>query len=215
MKMGSLPGSNSKKTYTFDNLFVLRWTCIAVVLVFSYFLALTALRYVPSTLQCEKDALGQFKTTSSHVCVGRARSFLEKLTSFGPKPAGSYENEILAKNLIIDELRIIQNSSSGYMKLEYETQTITGVGHWGRHYSNVQNIIARLSMNDRSNDKALLVNSHFDSAKEGPGASDDEVNLVAMLEVIRSIMINPNINLNYDIIFLFNGAEESGLLASH
>ena len=62
---------------------------------------------------------------------------------------------------------------------------------------------------------AILVNCHFDSVPQGPGASDDGASCAISLEIIRVILNSPKIQLHNDVIFLFNGAEESILIASH
>ena len=49
----------------------------------------------------------------------------------------------------------------------------------------------------------------------GPGASDDAVSCGVMLEMIRVMLRSPRTSLSNDVIFLFNGAEESVLLAAH
>ena len=66
------------------------------------------------------------------------------------------------------------------------------------------------------------------SATQGPGASDNMLNCGIMIEVnffkieltltcmqVARIMILKKAELVSDLIFLFNGAEESGLLAAH
>ena len=59
------------------------------------------------------------------------------------------------------------------------------------------------------------MNCHFDSVPQGPGASDDGVSCGIMLEIMRLMVNSPRVHLHNDIIFLFNGAEESILVASH
>lgn len=61
---------------------------------------------------------------------------------------------------------------------------------------------------------AVLVNCHFDSVPGSPGASDDMISCVVMLEVIR-VLTRQQTPLPNPVVFLFNGAEENGLQASH
>ncbi|XP_042577106.1 endoplasmic reticulum metallopeptidase 1-like isoform X3 [Cyprinus carpio] len=60
----------------------------------------------------------------------------------------------------------------------------------------------------------MLANCHFDSVANSPGASDDAVGCSVMLEVLHSLA-NLSTPLKHGVIFLFNGAEETILQASH
>ena len=62
--------------------------------------------------------------------------------------------------------------------------------------------------------QAVLVNCHFDSVPLSPGASDDAVQCGIMLEVLRALSASLELMAN-DVLFLFNGAEETPLPASH
>ena len=172
---------------------------------------------VPNPSDCQQSSFGNYTTTPNRVCVDRAKAQLINLTNFGPKPAGSLANEVKTVSILLNWLEDISTDSPGYVSFEYEVQEVTGMSYlYNTYYSQIKNVVARVSRKDKSSrNNTLLINSHFDSAKEGPGASDDEINVVIMLEVLRSIVNNPDIKLYRDIIFLFNGAEESGLLASH
>ena len=172
---------------------------------------------VPNPSDCQQSPFGNYKTIPDRVCVDRAKAQLINLTNFGPKPAGSFANEVKTVNMLLNWLDDISSDSPDYVSFEYEVQEVTGMSYlYSTYYSKIKNVIARVSRKNKpTRNNTLLINSHFDSAKEGPGASDDEINVVIMLEVLRSIVNNPDIELNRDIIFLFNGAEESGLLASH
>ena len=55
----------------------------------------------------------------------RARRTLQSLTSIGARPAGSYENEVLAVNLLQRELRSIQQRTSPSNKLSIDIQVVT------------------------------------------------------------------------------------------
>ena len=54
----------------------------------------------------------------------RSRRTLQSLTSIGARPAGSYENEVLAVNLIKRELSSIQQRTHPSHKLSIDTQVI-------------------------------------------------------------------------------------------
>ena len=188
-----------------------------LVLGVNFFSSRLILDRVPNASDCQQSPFGNYTTTPERVCVDRAKAQLFNLTNFGPKPAGSYANEVKTVKILLSWLEDISSDSPGYVSFEYEVQEVTGMSYlYSTYYSQIKNVIARVSRKDKSTrNNTLLINSHFDSAKEGPGASDDEINVVVMLEALRSIVNNPDITLNRDIIFLFNGAEESGLLASH
>ncbi|XP_073981350.1 endoplasmic reticulum metallopeptidase 1-like isoform X2 [Rhodnius prolixus] len=142
----------------------------------------------------------------------RAIRDLEGLVNIGPKVTGSDENEVLAIEYI---MKIVSNiKETAFHKLDVDLQLVSGsfsIGAIGLHYNNLQNIIVRLGP---ANKTSLLINCHFDTVPTSPGASDDGLNCAVMLEVLRVISSSKN-SLEYGIIFLFNGAEENPLLASH
>ena len=68
------------------------------------------------------------------------------------------------------------------VNMEIDTQTVSGhfdLPDWNvfQKYESVNNVIVRLSSNSTisSSRPAILVNCHFDSVPQGPGASDDAV----------------------------------------
>lgn len=82
-------------------------------------------------------------------------------------------------------------------------------------YRSVQNVVVKLHGAEASSENnTLLINCHFDTVPGSPGASDDASGCVVMLEVLRVLSRNSEPN-KHAIIFLFNGAEETGLQASH
>jgi len=58
----------------------------------------------------------------------------------------------------------------------------------------------------------VLITGHYDSHFGAPGAGDDGVSIVAMLEAIRVLQTEPK--LQNDLVFLFSDGEESGYLGS-
>ena len=75
---------------------------------------------------------------------------------------------------------------------------------------------ANFRLSSKAKDEgALLLNCHFDSWPTSPAGSDDLASCVILLELIQILGDPTAPALKHDLIFLFNGAEEAGLLASH
>jgi hypothetical protein len=87
-------------------------------------------------------------------------------------------------------------------------------------YNNLTNIVVKLSSTktNKASNGSVLISSHYDSAVGSPGAFDDGIPIVVMLEVISNLLSkhqeDPSLVLKHDIIFLFNDAEEVGLLGA-
>lgn len=167
----------------------------------------------------------------------RAQHDLKNLTDIGPRVVGSHENEILAVHLLQQEIVFIQQQANANQTIEVDLQVVSGsyflnFKPYGaiNAYGNIQNIVVRLASKNNSK-YSLLVNSHFDSVPTSPGkdtliftgctkqcfflgGSDDGINCVAMLEILRKLSRSPHPP-EHNIIFLFNGAEESPLQAAH
>lgn len=78
-------------------------------------------------------------------------------------------------------------------------------------YRKIQNIVVRL---EGDSPNALMINCHFDSVPGSPGAADDGANCAVMLELLSILSLKEARN-RHSIVFVFNGAEETGLRASH
>lgn len=150
----------------------------------------------------------------------RAIHDLEFLTNLGPKVVGSYENEVLAVNFIKHEIEQIKINANPNQLLELDIQLVSGSYYVNllnsdniNVYTKVQNVVVKLHGANNA-DTSVLINSHFDSVPTSPGGSDDGINVVAMLEIIRKMSKLPH-KPRHNVIFLFNGAEETVLQASH
>uniref|UniRef100_A0A8C4S118 Endoplasmic reticulum metallopeptidase 1 n=1 Tax=Erpetoichthys calabaricus TaxID=27687 RepID=A0A8C4S118_ERPCA len=148
-----------------------------------------------------------------------ARKHLDSITAFGPRPVGSPENEILTVNYLLSQIEFIrQESNQTAHTITVDVQRPTGYrnsGYFINYYDNITNIVVKLEpRGGEGAQHAVLANCHFDSAPNSPGASDDAVSCSIMLEILRSLS-NQSAPLTHAILFLFNGAEESGLQASH
>lgn len=169
----------------------------------------------PLTLHDEKNNPDSFITD-------RARHDLKLLTSLGSRVTGSYENEALAVSFFQRELAFIQQQAHRNQKIEVDVQKVSGAFFidFRPHgaistYSQIQNIVVKLhGSNGDEQQGSLLLNSHFDTVPTSPGGTDDGINCAAMLEILRKISRSPY-RLRHNVIFLFNGAEETGLRGAH
>jgi Zn-dependent M28 family amino/carboxypeptidase len=65
----------------------------------------------------------------------------------------------------------------------------------------------------RTND-SFLFNCHFDSKPGSPGATDNMISCVTMLEIVR-VLSAQDLEFQNTLVFLFNGAEELGMQGAH
>ncbi|CAJ0587120.1 unnamed protein product, partial [Mesorhabditis spiculigera] len=159
----------------------------------------------------------------------RAFPILQELSDYGPKPAGSHACEELARERILDELRFLKNhSKNAQLRFEIDTQNPSDCFSLPKHdtdgfsicYRNVSNVIARIgrkverSGTEKRSEIAILLNCHYDSWPTSSAGSDDLSSCALMLELMRVFVDHPEY-LKHDVIMLFNGAEESSLLAAH
>ncbi|XP_043090301.1 endoplasmic reticulum metallopeptidase 1 isoform X3 [Puntigrus tetrazona] len=150
----------------------------------------------------------------------RARKHLERITSVGPRTVGSPENEITTVNYLLEQIEQIRSESrTGPHSITVDVQRPTGsfsidfLGGFTSYYDRVTNIAVKLEPKTTAQ-HFMLANCHFDSVANSPGASDDAVSCSVMLEVLHSLA-NLSAPLKHGVIFLFNGAEENILQASH
>ncbi|CAK6959507.1 endoplasmic reticulum metallopeptidase 1 isoform X2 [Scomber scombrus] len=150
----------------------------------------------------------------------RARRHLEQITSVGPRPVGSQENEVLTVGYLLEQIEKIRvETAAGPHQLTVDVQRPTGsfsidfLGGFTSFYDRVTNIAVRLEPKDGAQ-HLMLANCHFDTVANSPGASDDAVSCAVMLEVLHSLA-NQSTPLHHGVVFLFNGAEENILQASH
>ncbi|MBN3279846.1 ERMP1 metallopeptidase, partial [Polyodon spathula] len=183
-----------------------------VVLLVFFLLALWGLVHLSLRQLVVGASTGEFNAV-------RARKHLEHITAFGPRPVGSPENEILTVNYLLEEIEKIKAGSNKAHTISVDVQKPTGsftidfLGGFTSYYDRVSNVVVKLEPK-RGAKHAMLANCHFDSVANSPGASDDAVSCSVLLEALHS-MSNLSTPLRHAIIFLFNGAEENVLQASH
>ncbi|XP_015429200.1 PREDICTED: endoplasmic reticulum metallopeptidase 1-like [Dufourea novaeangliae] len=149
----------------------------------------------------------------------RAYNHLINLTSIGPRIVGSYANEVLAIKYLTNIINSIVKDASENHKLLVNVTKHSGafplkfLDGMTNVYRNVQNVIVKIGPH-RPTHTSVLLNCHFDTFADSPGGSDDGAGCAVMLEVLRVIAHSSKL-LKHNIIFLFNGAEENLLQASH
>ncbi|XP_062134407.1 endoplasmic reticulum metallopeptidase 1-like [Drosophila sulfurigaster albostrigata] len=148
----------------------------------------------------------------------RAYKDLYGLSNLGTKLIGSKENEVDAVEFLLQKLnQIKEDSLKEYFDIEIDLSQASGEFSYSdllNKYQGVQNIAVKFSCKNSTSQTWLLVNSHFDSKPDTPSAGDAGFMIVTMLEVLR-VMSTTRQTFEHPIVFLFNGAEEAFLLASH
>ena len=106
----------------------------------------------------------------------RARKYLEDITSFGPRVAGS-EGSKFAAEYILEEINKIIASANPRHTIIPDVQTVSGsfimdmetigIGTYSSVYENQTNIIVRIGPKILKH--SLLINCHFDSVVSSPG----------------------------------------------
>ncbi|KAJ8939089.1 hypothetical protein NQ314_011243 [Rhamnusium bicolor] len=104
----------------------------------------------------------------------RAYNILKNLTKIGPRTAGSYQNEVLAVNLLKDEIEnIIKNANRNHV-IELDIQKASGafslefLDGMTNVYQDVQNVVVKVGSKINSS-HSVLINCHFDSVVDSPG----------------------------------------------
>ncbi len=159
-------------------------------------------------------------TTGNKFSSANARTHLNAITDIGIRNAGSFSNDILARDVILKTISDIKKSSNNKVDIEVSLQNPSGsfflsfLGGMTHIYDNLTNIVVRFNQRDKPIRNSLLLNCHFDSAIGSPAASDDASSCAILLETLRCLSTQP-VLLDHAVVFLFNGAEEMVLPASH
>ncbi|KAG9069062.1 hypothetical protein KI688_009953 [Linnemannia hyalina] len=139
------------------------------------------------------------------------------------------EQELETKNYLIKELAALKDQAR--LESLRGAQDLPNFDMWvqvgdGSHrfdfmskvvmkmYTNMTNIVVRLSCGPECDENAILLNAHYDTTLGSPGAADDALGCGVMIEILRIMSLRPAPKKN-SIIFLFNGGEESLQDASH
>lgn len=156
---------------------------------------------------------------------GAARAILVHLSEdIGVREQGMTTNEIDTPNFLVETIRSMQAlAQNNGWRLDVEVETASGaLDYYFVHtqftnvYNNLTNVVVSLSPEAVSPDHpAFLLGAHYDSAFRSPGASDDGVPVVVILETIRCLVSQKANRYRNRLIAVLNGAEESYLVGSH
>lgn len=157
----------------------------------------------PVSVETLKRSVGQ---RSLEFSEERAKNFVTDLSSIGPKPTGSYENEVAAVDYLTQHLKYIKSHVKPFNKIEFDVQKASGCfpltfkDGMISCYQNVKNIIARIGPVNPTN-TSLLINCHYDSVPTSPGRriiqkiSNEFLyviffTLITFLKIIKSIIFS-------------------------
>uniref|UniRef100_A0A1J3FIN3 Endoplasmic reticulum metallopeptidase 1 n=1 Tax=Noccaea caerulescens TaxID=107243 RepID=A0A1J3FIN3_NOCCA len=127
-----------------------------------------------------------------------------------------------AATYIKKQLEMVKERAGPNLRVDVEETQVDGsfsmmfLGHSiSLGYRNHTNILMRISsMHSHDSDASVLVNAHYDSPVNSPGAGDCGSCVASLLEVAR-LVVDSGWTPPRPIIFLFNGAEELFMLGSH
>jgi MFS family permease len=161
-------------------------------------------------------------TDGNHFSTLNARKHLKAITDVGIRHAGSQNNDIQTRDIILSAIETIKRQASPEVEIEVSLHHPSGhfnldfLGRLTHLYENLTNIVVRFGRHGSTKENALLINCHFDSALGSISASDDAASCSVLLEALRCMSSSPSpYLLKHSVILLFNGAEEMILPASH
>lgn len=185
---------------------------LSLWLILYYAVAIPAYHRLPSPLNIKDEA-----KYPDRFIAERAEINLQKLIELGPRVVGSSANEQGAIKYFMSYVQKLKSESKNVHEIEADVQIASGSYiHWDmiNMYQSIQNFIIKISPKNYNGTSYLLVNSHYDSVPSGPGAGDDGTMVAVMLETLR-VLSQSDKALKNPVVFLFNGAEENPLQASH
>ncbi|KAJ3240338.1 Endoplasmic reticulum metallopeptidase 1 [Chytriomyces hyalinus] len=161
---------------------------------------------------------GIVRTSNAVFSSARAKDHLDSLSTHGPRPFSSPANDRALQSLVAR----LMDGATDRLQVQIDADVMSNAvfndgagGVSAKRFSlALNNVVATLAGTCLAANSCptLLVSSHYDSVVGAPGITDDGMAVAAMVEIIRVLETRPP--LPYSVVFLFNNAEESGLLGA-
>jgi hypothetical protein len=136
----------------------------------------------------------------------RARRSVEALAGAFPQRASGTPGALAAAAWVESQVRAMP----GLQVKVQDERSRNLVERWELAVSgSTRNILALLP---GVSEETVLLSAHYDSPPTSPGAADDAAGVAVLLEIARALHAGPP--LQRTVLFLFNGAEEPGLVGS-
>jgi hypothetical protein len=130
----------------------------------------------------------------------RAISIHETLFPDQPHPGGSFQNQLVRDRLVETLQQLGLKVAVKQAVVESDAKVV------------LFNVLAELPIASQPTARPLVLATHYDSCRTGPGAGDDGAAVAAMIETARALRtIN---DLKRPVYFLFTDGEELGLLGA-
>lgn len=138
-------------------------------MIFVFFIIVEMEKWLPTPLMLEDEV-----NNPGRFIAERAKNHLYNLTSMGPRPVGSVENEILAVDFLKKEINSIISKSIPLHRISIDLQKTSGafplefLDGLTNVYKNVQNVIVKIGPVEES-EHSMLINCHIDTVPDSPG----------------------------------------------
>ncbi len=145
-------------------------------------------------------------SNSSIFSAERAASIHEELFPSKPHPAGSIENQLVRDRLV----ELLRNMG---WQVEVQTAVVESDAKVVIH-----NVLARHQATEKLDVRPLVLASHYDSCRTGPGAGDAGACVAALVEAATALAegaTKSGPTLKRPLYLLFTDGEELGLLGAH
>lgn len=142
---------------------------VLYILVVVYVIIIEMEKRLPTPLMIEDESNNPGRFISE-----RAQNHVVNLTSLGPRPTGSFENEVLAVNFLSREINSLFTKAKKVHRVSMDIQRTSGsfpldfLDGMTNVYRNVQNVIVKIGPL-KSSQHSLLLNCHFDTVADSPG----------------------------------------------
>ncbi|KZS99766.1 uncharacterized protein LAESUDRAFT_765215 [Laetiporus sulphureus 93-53] len=166
------------------------------------------------SLVSRSDQLYDVPKDTSGLNVDRAYFDLHQITA-RPHPYLSHANDDVRTYLLSQLKPIVAEHEHVHLSDDLLSNASWVIRGYGVYFEGT-NILVKIDGTDSSLSRpdskptGVLFSAHYDSVSTGPGATDDGMGIVTLLELVRYLS-NPKHRPRRTAVFLFNNGEEDGL----